>query len=279
MGLKVKNAQPHFYLHHAQTAAPDPKDFESHCHAYYELIYVVQGRGSYIVEGTEYPLLPNTVLLLAPYEYHYVCPDQHCPYERYVLNFDADTPFDTGRTLAPFAKEESATGRGVYFPSERVDAALRHGFCTFDTLDRFLEPVDATLTSEGEILFRSTLTQLLLLLTSSYTAPAALPPGNLVSDVIAYINANLASPLSLEELSKRFFVSKYHLCRAFRQSTGTTLLSYVTTKRVVLAKQLMEGGEAATEAAYRVGFREYSSFYRAYRKQTGHAPAWERQGE
>ncbi|MBQ8431317.1 MAG: helix-turn-helix transcriptional regulator [Clostridia bacterium] len=278
MSLKVKTESPRIYLHHAETPAPNPKNFESHCHAYYEVIYVVRGRGSYIVEGTEYPLLPNTVLLLAPYEYHYVCPDQDCPYERYVLNFDDATPFDAPRTLAPFANDKSVTGVGIYFSAERVDEALRHTFESFDTLERFLEEKEYVITSEGLVLLRSMITQMLLLLGTAHAEPPTLPQRNLVSDVIAYINANLSAPLSLEELSRRFFVSKYHLCRAFRQYTGNTFLSYVTTKRILLAQRLIESGEAATEVAYRVGFRDYSAFYRAYRKQTGHAPAWERQG-
>lgn len=278
MGIKVKNEKPKFYLHHAETPSPDPTHFESHCHTCYEVIYVVKGKGSYIVEGTEYPLLPNTVLLLAPYEYHYVCPEKNCPYERYVLNFDGDTPFDAERTLAPFFGEKGVTGVGIYFSAERLDDALRHTFEAFDTLDRFQSPDSPMfLSPQGSVLLRSMITQMLLLLGSSRAEQTALPRKSLVTDVIAFINENLSQQLSLEELSHRFFVSKYHLCRAFRQYTGNTFLAYVTTKRILLAQKLIDQGEAATEVAYRVGFRDYSSFYRAFRKQTGHAPAWERQ--
>ena len=39
-----------------------------------------------------------------------------------------------------------------------------------------------------------------------------------------------------------------------------------------LAKQLIEQGETASGAAYKVGFGDYSAFYRAYVKVVGKAP-------
>ena len=47
---------------------------------------------------------------------------------------------------------------------------------------------------------------------------------------------------------------------------------YITAKRIVLAQQLIKNGEPATSVAQRTGFQNYSSFYRAYMKQTGHSP-------
>jgi AraC-like DNA-binding protein len=73
-------------------------------------------------------------------------------------------------------------------------------------------------------------------------------------------------------LAKRFFVSKYYLCRAFKRHNGISVHGYVNQKRVMYAKQLIEAGETASGAAYRVGFGDYSAFYRAYVKQLGVAP-------
>ena len=40
----------------------------------------------------------------------------------------------------------------------------------------------------------------------------------------------------------------------------------------MLAKGMIENGETAANAAFRVGFGDYSSFYRAYKKALGHSP-------
>ena len=275
MHLKIENGELNVDLHHTVSEMPDAAEFGQHCHGMVELIYVVSGKGVYIVEGAEYRLLPNTVLLLRPYEYHYVCPEKDCPYERYVIHFDVSAPFDAAKTLEGFLGNGGEIGAGVYFSEQTVDSSIRHAFEALDSLQEFLSTGNG-LNSGGRVLLRSIITQILLLLGVARSEERVLPEKNILADVIGYINEHLEENLSLDELSRRFFVSKYHLCRAFRQCMGTTFLSYLTTKRVAVAQRLIEQGEAATEVAYRVGFRDYSSFYRAYRKQTGRAPAWER---
>ena len=42
-----------------------------------------------MVEGVEYPLRPQTLLLTRPYEFHYVCPDAGTEYDRYVITVTA----------------------------------------------------------------------------------------------------------------------------------------------------------------------------------------------
>ena len=90
--------------------------------------------------------------------------------------------------------------------------------------------------------------------------------------VIRYLNDNITADISLDMLAKRFFVSKYHLCRAFKKHNGISVHGYVNQKRVLYAKQLIEAGETASRAAYQVGFGDYSAFYRAYVKVMGKAP-------
>jgi AraC-like DNA-binding protein len=41
---------------------------------------------------------------------------------------------------------------------------------------------------------------------------------------------------------------------------------------MALAQQMINSGESATAVALRLGFRDYSTFYRTFRKQTGHSP-------
>ena len=83
---------------------------------------------------------------------------------------------------------------------------------------------------------------------------------------------NLSRDVSLDTLARRFFVSKYYLCRAFKKHNGVSVHGYINHKRVMYAKQLIEQGETASGAAYKVGFGDYSAFYRAYVKIIGKAP-------
>ena len=93
---------------------------------------------------------------------------------------------------------------------------------------------------------------------------------------IRYLGKHIAEPLSLDSLSKQLLTSKFHLCRAFKQHNGISIQQYIVEKRVMLAKERITEGMKPAEAAFSVGFSNYSSFYRAYKKLTGHSPKSER---
>ena len=121
----------------------------------------------------------------------------------------------------------------------------------------------------------SLLTQLLLILSLEDSITSEGGEDDLMHKVMSYVNRHLFDELSLDKISQRFFVSKYYLCRAFKEYAGISLFSYIASKRIVMADQLIERGEPATDVAYKVGFGSYSSFYRAYVKQNGHPPVRE----
>lgn len=84
--------------------------------------------------------------------------------------------------------------------------------------------------------------------------------------VIAYINSHLTTDISIDFLAGHFYISKYHLMHTFKEETGYTIGSYLTTKRLLYARSLIENGMPVTEACYQSGYKNYSTFYRAYKK-------------
>lgn len=259
-------------FHHSCSEHPKIEKFERHCHNGYELIFVVKGNGKYVVESTEYPLYPNTILLLRPYEYHYVCPDGTSAYERYVIHFSSEMLYDAVQRLAIMHPSEQLHS-GVYFPAESVNPHISSQFTTL-ALDCFFQSVqNEEEKALYETVLQSAINQILVLLSYHQSKDSPAPKNAWIGDVIRYLNENLDMPLSLEDIARQFFVSKYHLSHTFLEHTGISVMSYLTAKRIALAEQLLEDGISASEVAERVGFRDYSVFYRAYRKVTGESPA------
>ena len=121
------------------------------------------------------------------------------------------------------------------------------------------------------------ITSEIVLITSVATKESVpLDEDELGARVIKYLNEHINRDLSLDRLAKKFFVSKYYLCRAFKKHNGISIHGYVNQKRVMYAKQLIEAGETASGAAYKVGFGDYSAFYRAYVKIIGKSPTSEK---
>jgi AraC-like DNA-binding protein len=103
--------------------------------------------------------------------------------------------------------------------------------------------------------------------------PHASPRDERIEAVISYLNSNFDKPFSLARLSREFCFSKNHLNVVFRRKTGTTVNQYIRMKRLTQARLEIRNGVAAEEAAYTVGFNDYSNFYRAYKAFFGIMPS------
>jgi AraC-like DNA-binding protein len=97
-----------------------------------------------------------------------------------------------------------------------------------------------------------------------------------VLGVLEYLGKHLREKISLEDLARRFNVSKNYLNILFREATGTTVNHYIRIKRLGFARQEIQQGAHAEEAAYNVGFRDYSNFFKAYKSFYGSAPSVQR---
>ncbi len=93
-----------------------------------------------------------------------------------------------------------------------------------------------------------------------------------ISEIIRFIESNPNGDLSLGRLESLFGLSRYHMCRLFKQNTGYTVHEYVTNIRVMQAVTLLNEGATALEAAYAAGFHDYSNFYKSFSRVTGFAP-------
>lgn len=93
-----------------------------------------------------------------------------------------------------------------------------------------------------------------------------------VDDILTFINQNIDSQLSIDDLSAHFYLSSSYLCRIFKAATGTTINKYITAKRITVAKSLLTTGYSVTETCELCGFNDYSNFLKAFTKAVGISP-------
>ena len=253
---------------------PRPNGVEVHHHDFYEVYYLLRGEVEYWVDGRIIRMQPGDLLLINPQELHHAQVNPGGLYERIVLWVDRawlERFSDENASLTRCFDRALADRANLLRPSARQRAALR---------GRLAELVQESY-GEGGYAGAQYATAVLLQfmvelnrMAQQTAAPdrSSAAPAPLVSQVLEYIGANYGEELSLENLAQRFFVSKYHMMRQFRRETGTTVHLYITQKRLVKARELMDSGMRATEACYRCGWRSYSSFTRAYGKHLGTTP-------
>lgn len=94
-----------------------------------------------------------------------------------------------------------------------------------------------------------------------------------VGAALAYIEAHLAEPLTVEALAARVWLSPSSFSRIFRETTGRGPYQYVKEARLDRARELLDDGcSTVAEAAHHVGYISVSNFIKAFRRRFGVTP-------
>ena len=121
-----------------------------------------------------------------------------------------------------------------------------------------------------------------LLCIGMYRAITHLPPPQsekreLLDEIMLYIEHHLTEKLSLEQTALYFHVSASTVSQLFRKRLDVSFYHFVTQRRLIAAKNLIQTGASLEQTAADVGFGDYSNFYRAFRREYGITPAAYRQ--
>ena len=247
------------------------KDFSYHYHDFHKIIVFISGKVTYHIEGKAYHLKPRDILLVSQGAIHKPEIDPSVPYERYIFWIRDDLSCQELNTCFQKANDRS-------FNLVRADSALQ------ERLKDLLPEIEQTLqnTHFGDPILKDALfTQFMIyinrifLRTSSSPDKKTYSSDTQVDQLLKYINRNLSENLSIDQLANRFFFSKYHMMRKFKNETGYTIHNYITSKRLLMARSLISQGMPVMKAAQASGFHDYTTFVRAYKKQFGKAPSCE----
>ena len=247
------------------------KDFSYHYHDFHKIIVFISGKVTYHIEGKAYHLKPRDILLVSQGAIHKPEIDPSVPYERYIFWIRDDLSCQELNTCFQKANDRS-------FNLVRADSALQ------ERLKDLLPEIEQTLQNKhfGDTVLRNALvTQFMIyinrivLRTSRSPDQKTYSSDTQVEQLLKYINRNLSENLSIDQLANRFFFSKYHMMRKFKNETGYTIHNYITSKRLLMARSLISQGMPVMKAAQASGFHDYTTFVRAYKKQFGKAPSCE----
>lgn len=244
------------------------KEFTWHYHDFHKIIVFISGKVTYHIEGKAYHLKPKDILLVGQGDIHKPEIDSSVPYERYIIWLREDIAKKQLNSCFRKANDRS-------FNLVRLDSDLQE---QLRELLIKLEQASIGHKFGDDLLSEALFTQFMvyinrIFLKETYTADQkSYSSDSQVEELLKYINRNLSEDLSIDTLAEKFFFSKYHMMRKFRQETGYTIHNYITSKRLLLARSLISQGTPVLKAATLSGFGDYTTFIRAYKKQFGAAP-------
>lgn len=256
-------SKPYIWASREITEKPVPRILEMHTHDFYEMFIFLAGDANYHVEGTVYLLEPGDILIMKKAEAHSMWVNRTIPYERTNIGFNADAIVGEKQPLLKAFLDDRPFGQYNRYPAALFpDTAWKKYFEKIVAHKK--DPVSMQL-------------YLTVLLNELHEAQPLVQQTwqqheNQVTGIINYINNNYTQPLTIDHLCKEFYISSTQLNRIFRNSTGVPVWKYITTKRLLYAKELIENGEMPAVACAKSGFNDYSPFYRAYKARFGASP-------
>ena len=256
----MKMETPILISNRTYTKKPDTNMFKMHSHETYEIYCFLKGSAKYFVEGNIYNLLPNDILIMKKAETHSLLINKAIPYERIVINFSSKAILNGLENKIIDFIEKRPLGKHNKYSAKKFQN------------NNWLYYLDKICTSDALIEQQLYLTALLNEMCRDYPIDTSNNEHSNINEIIEYINNNLFEDLSLDMLSANFYLSKAQLTRKFKMFTGATIWEYITTKRLIKAKELLNDGMPPTVVFTACGFNDYNTFYKAYIKHFGSSP-------
>lgn len=237
-----------------------------HFHQFYELCVFLDEHAGHLINGAWHDLKCCDIVAIRPSLLHKTSYPEGRPSRRLIINFsipalpsalepymraiysifDGDVPiyrFEGRSKQLVFEKLNE-----IYYlsqsPNELSDLAIHHKFIEF--LSQIYLHRDKNVYMDRADFDNVT---------------------NKIYGITAYIHNNYTENLSLDFLSRKFYISGYYLSHQFKRVIGFTLTDYIQMTRVRNAQTLLLTTDLPiTDIAFQSGFTSFSQFNRAFNK-------------
>ncbi|MEA4889619.1 MAG: AraC family transcriptional regulator [Clostridiaceae bacterium] len=98
--------------------------------------------------------------------------------------------------------------------------------------------------------------------------------GNYAEKALTYLHNNYHKDISIQDIADELKISRYHLCRVFKETQNITLIEYLSELRMARAKELLETSNMnVNDIAEMVGFNNTAYFNKRFKQAYGVTPS------
>ncbi len=237
-----------------------------HFHQFYEMCIFLDDKAGHLIDGVWFDMRCCDIVALRPSLLHKTFYPEGQPCKRLIIQFSIPPMISAFENCMksvysifegscpiyrfedPYKKAVLEKLNDIYYlsqnPNELTDLAIHNKFIEFLSLIYLYQ--DKNVYSNRSDFDNIT---------------------NKVYSITAYIHSHFTEDISLESVSKEFFISSYYLSHQFKRITGFTLTDYVQLTRVRNAQTLLlSTDKPITDIAFLCGFSSFSQFNRAFNK-------------
>lgn len=246
----------------------------AHTHNYYEIYVYRSGSVKLSVEDKLYEVRGGDIVIIPPFTIHQLIPiGENTVYDRIYLHV-------TETCLSSLQFNGISLLKPLWMAGKQKHYHF-HISCE-DDYQRIYERMFELYRSKREdcygkeMLNRARIIEIITLINKhiieDITPRIAAHENQIIDHVLTYINEHYSEAITLDSLANTFYMNKYSLTKLFKEQTNLTIHNYITLKRINTAKQEMMRGTSPSEVCFLVGYKDYSSFYRAFVAQEHLSP-------
>ena len=229
-------------------------------HPHHEIIYYIDGDATFISGNSSTVLEKNTLIFVPKGYFHNFNIKQQDKYVRLTISFP-DIPI----------LDEVLTEIGGIIVTRTADV--------INFAEAIIKTVDGNpFASQALSVYASFLSLMSELTKHQSVSIQPQSEKNTLSQCIAFIDEHFTENIAVSDLAKKYFVSKSFLFTEFKRSFGISIHKYITQRRMVYAKSLLDEGKKPTDVYSACGYSDYSTFYKAYTKRFRQSPKTAKRG-
>lgn len=229
-----------------------------------ELIYFSDGRAKYTVNTEVYDVKKGDLLIVNHGSIHSITTDPDypistwtCSIQNFEMNDSATPSYFLSLDRLPIMK------------AGRHEALIQAIFLELEHYAKKHTP-ESTNTCNTLTLALATIYHDIYL---KAKASPIVKKQSFAQDILMYINENYTNSISLEQLSKEFNISSFHISHKFQDVYGVSPINYVIDRRISSAKWLLVNTEdTLTTISLQVGYENTHHFSKLFEKRTGYSP-------
>ena len=226
-------------------------DSAPHWHEFYEIEYLLDGEGDYIIDGKHYPMRSGMFFLMTPANFHEVrtknCRAFNLMFSERACNADL------------LARCISGSG-GLAFRVKESDRAF------FEAL------LDELCENQSNATYSACLLNSLLCKSIGYGRNDESRP-SYAGRAILYLLSNFRRSPSLCEVAALVGYTPTYFCAVFKRDVGESFKEYLDRLRFDYAKKLvLSSSLSAAQICKESGFCDYPNFIRRYTARFGASP-------
>ena len=233
-----------------------------HQHTFWEVCYVLEGEGGYVVDGCYYPLRRHTLFLTPPHTVHQIKSTKGLHLIYVALEFQNNS---IDHSVKTFSFREWV----CYLENENEYSYMWKSLMLMASN----EQTSIQLVHQMSILLLQTIFQAFFQPTPFDKKREKTPIPPIVHQAILYIRDNIDQSLKLHEVADYLHISERHLSRLFKESIQETFSDYVRTQKVQYSSNLLKTTTMSVkDIAQAAGFTSVHYFTRVFTQLMNIAP-------